>query len=69
MRRRGQRRGNASEAGFVEVEVEVEAVEDARGTRRKPENHRALLQLACGLITWRMATNEALSLYDDARCS
>jgi putative transposase len=23
---------------------------------KKPENHRALLQLACGLITWRMAT-------------
>ncbi len=23
---------------------------------KKPENHRALLQLACGLISWRMAT-------------
>ena len=23
---------------------------------KKPENHRALLQLACGLITWRLAT-------------
>jgi transposase len=27
---------------------------------KKPENHRALLQLACGLITWRFATAEAL---------
>jgi transposase len=27
---------------------------------KKPENHRALLQLACGLITWRLATVEAL---------
>ena len=27
---------------------------------KKPENHRALLQLACGLITWRMATMEVL---------
>jgi putative transposase len=25
---------------------------------KKPENHRALLQLACGLITWRMATTD-----------
>ena len=24
---------------------------------KKPENHRALLQLACGLIAWRMATS------------
>ena len=23
---------------------------------KKPDNHRALLQLACGLITWRLAT-------------
>jgi transposase len=23
---------------------------------KKPDNHRALLQLACGLIAWRMAT-------------
>jgi len=28
---------------------------------KKPENHRALLQLACGLITWRMATTEVLA--------
>jgi len=28
---------------------------------KKPENHRALLQLACGLISWRMATAEALA--------
>jgi transposase len=27
---------------------------------KKPENHRALLQLACGLITWRLATAEDL---------
>lgn len=27
---------------------------------KKPENHRALLQLACGLITWRMATVQGL---------
>ena len=27
---------------------------------KKPENHRALLQLACGLIAWRLATTEAL---------
>jgi len=27
---------------------------------KKPQNHRALLQLACGLITWRLATAEAL---------
>ena len=27
---------------------------------KKPQNHRALLQLACGLIAWRMATVEAL---------
>lgn len=27
---------------------------------KKPENHRALLQLACGLITWRLATAEHL---------
>jgi putative transposase len=27
---------------------------------KKPENHRALLQLACGLITWRLATAEGL---------
>jgi transposase len=27
---------------------------------KKPDNHRALLQLACGLITWRMATAENL---------
>jgi putative transposase len=25
---------------------------------KKPRNHRALLQLACGLITWRLATTE-----------
>jgi putative transposase len=23
---------------------------------KKPQNHRALLQLACGLITWRLTT-------------
>jgi transposase len=28
---------------------------------KKPDNHRALLQLACGLITWRMATTEDLA--------
>ncbi len=28
---------------------------------KKPENHRALLQLACGLISWRMATTETLA--------
>lgn len=28
---------------------------------KKPENHRALLQLACGLISWRMATTEVLA--------
>ena len=27
---------------------------------KKPQNHRALLQLACGLIAWRMATTEVL---------
>jgi transposase len=27
---------------------------------KKPDNHRALLQLACGLITWRLATAEDL---------
>ena len=27
---------------------------------KKPGNHRALLQLACGLITWRLATTEDL---------
>jgi len=27
---------------------------------KKPENHRALLQLACGLITWRLATTRDL---------
>jgi putative transposase len=27
---------------------------------KKPQNHRALLQLACGLIAWRMGTAEAL---------
>jgi transposase len=27
---------------------------------KKPENHRALLQLACGLITWRLATAKDL---------
>lgn len=26
----------------------------------KPENHRALLQLACGLIAWRLASSELL---------
>jgi transposase len=25
---------------------------------KKPENHRALLHLACGLITWRLATTD-----------
>lgn len=29
------------------------------GPRNKPANHRAILQLACGLITWRMPTTEA----------
>jgi putative transposase len=28
---------------------------------KNPENHRALLQLACGLITWRLATTEGLA--------
>ena len=28
---------------------------------KKPQNHRALLQLACGVIAWRMATAEALA--------
>ncbi len=28
---------------------------------KKPENHRALLQLACGLISWRMATTDVLA--------
>jgi putative transposase len=28
---------------------------------KKPENHRALLQLACGIIAWRMATAETLA--------
>jgi len=27
---------------------------------KKPRNHRALLQLACGLIAWRLATAEDL---------
>lgn len=27
---------------------------------KKPENHRALLQLACGIITWRLATTDGL---------
>jgi putative transposase len=27
---------------------------------KKPENHRALLQLACGIIAWRMAIPKAL---------
>jgi putative transposase len=27
---------------------------------KKPRNHRALLQLACGLITWRLATTDNL---------
>jgi transposase len=27
---------------------------------KKPENHRALLQLACGLITWRLAAAKVL---------
>ena len=27
---------------------------------KKSQNHRALLQLACGLIAWRMATAHAL---------
>jgi transposase len=27
---------------------------------KKPENHRALLQLACGLIAWRLASPEHL---------
>ena len=27
---------------------------------KKPQNHRALLHLACGLIAWRMATADAL---------
>jgi putative transposase len=26
---------------------------------KKPDNHRALLQLACGLIAWRLASAEA----------
>jgi putative transposase len=26
---------------------------------KKPDNHRALLQLACGLIAWRLATPKA----------
>ncbi|MDQ3380984.1 MAG: IS5 family transposase [Actinomycetota bacterium] len=28
---------------------------------KKPENHRALLQLACGLIAWRLASAEGLA--------
>jgi len=28
---------------------------------KKPANHRALLELACGLIAWRMATTEVLA--------
>jgi putative transposase len=28
---------------------------------KKPDNHRALLQLACGVIAWRLATAEGLS--------
>jgi putative transposase len=28
---------------------------------KKPENHRALLQFACGLIAWRMGNPEALA--------
>ena len=27
---------------------------------KNPDNHRALLHLACGIITWRMATAEHL---------
>jgi transposase len=27
---------------------------------KKPQNHRALLQLACGLITWRLVTAQHL---------
>jgi transposase len=27
---------------------------------KKPENHRAFLQLACGLVTWRLATAKDL---------
>ena len=27
---------------------------------KKPDNHRALLQFACGLIAWRLKTAEAL---------
>jgi putative transposase len=27
---------------------------------KKPDNHRALLQLACGLITWRLASADDL---------
>jgi len=27
---------------------------------KKPDNHRALLQFACGLITWRLATADDL---------
>jgi putative transposase len=27
---------------------------------KKPENHRALLQFACGLITWRLAAAKTL---------
>lgn len=28
---------------------------------KKPDNHRALLQLACGLIAWRLATADGLA--------
>ena len=28
---------------------------------KKPDNHRALLQLACGLISWRLAIPEDLA--------
>lgn len=28
---------------------------------KKPDNHRALLQLACGLIAWRLTTAEGLA--------
>lgn len=28
---------------------------------KKPDNHRALLHLACGLITWRLATADDLA--------
>jgi putative transposase len=31
------------------------------GWCKKPDNHRALLQLACGLITWRLTAAAALA--------